>query len=134
MLFARRSARRNTVVLKCCTRSKRSLSRYLRASSCNPPPTQAHKLTNCAAEWILEAEDYAKSLDTAAKDPSYEMGALFGIPFSDKESVAAKGYDSIMGYASEIGKPNTENSNVIAMLLEVGAYPFVSVFLRLDSC
>lgn len=44
--------------------------------------------TNCITEFVIEAEQWAKELDNNTGD---ELPPLFGIPFSNKESIVLYG-------------------------------------------
>uniref|UniRef100_A0A914W0X5 fatty acid amide hydrolase n=1 Tax=Plectus sambesii TaxID=2011161 RepID=A0A914W0X5_9BILA len=84
---------------------------------------KAHAITNCITQFFLEAEECARQLDQAyvgKKKPP-----LFGIPFSVKESISVKGYDSTAGYSAKLGHPADEDATCVAVLRAYGAVPFV---------
>ena len=50
---------------------------------------------------------------------------ILGVPFSVKESIAMKGFDSTQGYPSRIGKPEDKNAYIVDALIEAGGIPFM---------
>jgi len=76
-----------------------------------------------------EALVLAKQCDQKRKktpqEKRAELGGLFGIPISIKDSFIQKGLDSTCGQASLVFKPNTKDGEIIALLKARGAIPFI---------
>ncbi|KAK6429210.1 hypothetical protein LTR95_014640, partial [Oleoguttula sp. CCFEE 5521] len=53
------------------------------------------------------------------------IGPLHGLPISFKDQFNLKGVDSTIGYVSYVGKPATEDSTLVTLLVEAGAIPYV---------
>lgn len=82
----------------------------------------AQQLCNCLTEIFFEdAITRAEFLDAEYKRTGKPVGPLHGVPISLKDSFKVKGYDSSIGIASLVGKPATENSLLVDILLELGA-------------
>ncbi|KAH7342550.1 general amidase-like protein [Rhexocercosporidium sp. MPI-PUGE-AT-0058] len=82
----------------------------------------AQQVCNCLTEIFFEdAIKRAKFLDTEYKRTGKLVGPLHGVPISLKDSFKVKGYDACIGIASLVGKPATENSLLVDILLELGA-------------
>jgi amidase len=86
----------------------------------------ATQLTNCCTELML---DYgikrAKYLDEYLKTHSKPIGPLHGLPISLKDSFNIPGYDSTLGFVCDIGKKATEESDLVRLLLDLGANFYV---------
>lgn len=79
---------------------------------------KAQESLNCIAEVLIpKAEIWAEQCNT--------QGPLAGIPVSLKDMVNVEGYDSCLGFAAFVGKPATENSAIVKLLVDAGAVPFV---------
>lgn len=51
-------------------------------------------------------------------------GPLHGLPFSVKDNVSIKGYDSTVGLTKFIDDPSAEDAALVAALKSLGAIPF----------
>ncbi|KRX59741.1 Fatty acid amide hydrolase 1 [Trichinella sp. T9] len=81
---------------------------------------------NCVVEFVDEAEEFAKQLDHLYnKDSNIAKPPLFGIPISVKESIQIKGHDSTRGYVRSLNQQASESANLIRLLQDAGAVPFV---------
>ena len=82
----------------------------------------AQQVCNCLTEIFFDdAIARAKFLDGEYKRTGKLVGPLHGVPISLKDSFKVKGYDASIGIASLVGKPATENSLLVDILLELGA-------------
>ncbi|CZT41090.1 related to general amidase [Rhynchosporium secalis] len=82
----------------------------------------AQQVCNCLTEIFFEdAIARAKFLDEEFERTGKPVGPLHGVPISLKDSFKLKGYDASIGIASLVGKPATENSLLVDILLELGA-------------
>ncbi|XP_070557736.1 vitamin D3 hydroxylase-associated protein-like [Ptychodera flava] len=81
---------------------------------------EATEEVNCVTEMIEEAKDIAQLLDS--QDESH--GLLHGIPFSIKDNINVKGYDSSLGLTKFINSPLDEDSVIVKILRLQGAIPF----------
>eukprot|EP00092_Neocalanus_flemingeri_P020758 GFUD01022493.1.p1 GENE.GFUD01022493.1~~GFUD01022493.1.p1 ORF type:complete len:590 (-),score=122.08 GFUD01022493.1:119-1888(-) len=79
------------------------------------------KETNSVCDFILEALDIAKHLETI---PENQRGPLFGIPISVKECFLVKGYDSTVGLASLLFSPSEQDCEFVKHLKDLHAIPF----------
>ncbi|XP_018018281.1 vitamin D3 hydroxylase-associated protein-like [Hyalella azteca] len=61
-------------------------------------------------------------LDKLAPD---ERRALHGLPLSVKENVMVKGLDCTLGLLKKVGQPAPVDADVVTVLKELGAVPFV---------
>ncbi|KAK0203926.1 amidase signature enzyme [Desarmillaria ectypa] len=79
---------------------------------------KAHAKTNCLSEiMIASAEIRAKECN--------KNGPLAGVPVSLKDSVGVKGWDSTIGYSAWVGQPMEEDGQLVRLLRDAGAVPFV---------
>ncbi|KAL2075401.1 hypothetical protein VTL71DRAFT_344 [Oculimacula yallundae] len=82
----------------------------------------AQQVCNCLTEiFFNDAIERAKFLDAEYERTGKTVGPLHGVPISLKDSFKVKGYDASIGIASLVGKPATENSLLVDILLELGA-------------
>jgi len=79
------------------------------------------KNTNAVCDFILEAVEHAKFLETIPED---KRGPLYGIPVSIKECFLIKGYDATLGLASLLFKPAEEDCEFVKHLKDLHAIPF----------
>jgi fatty acid amide hydrolase len=54
-----------------------------------------------------------------------ELGLLFGIPISVKESFEQEGFDCALGMSAKLNNPMKEDGGAIKLLRKQGAIPFV---------
>ncbi|EGO29913.1 hypothetical protein SERLADRAFT_365906 [Serpula lacrymans var. lacrymans S7.9] len=86
----------------------------------------AHQVTNCLTEIFVDrALARAKELDEYLAQNGKPIGPLHGLPMSLKDQFTMKGLETIMGYASNIGKFAEEDCVLVEMLYDLGAVPFV---------
>ncbi|KAK9456749.1 amidase signature domain-containing protein [Dipodascopsis uninucleata] len=86
----------------------------------------AHQLLNIFTEFFPDlALKRAAELDDYYKTNGKTIGPLHGLPISLKDQFRVKGIEACMGYVSWIGKPDTENSTIVDLLLDAGAVFFV---------
>ncbi|EIW75737.1 general amidase [Coniophora puteana RWD-64-598 SS2] len=86
----------------------------------------AHQVTNCLTEIFVDrALDRAREVDKYMEEHGKPMGPLHGLPISLKDQFTMKGLETIMGYASNIGKFADHDCVLVEMLYELGAVPFV---------
>ncbi|XP_025909483.1 fatty-acid amide hydrolase 1-like [Nothoprocta perdicaria] len=81
---------------------------------------QITRETNCITEYMWESETKFQQAVRPEKP-----GLLFGVPVSIKDSINCQGYDSTIGFASNINKPAAEDSVLVQVLKRQGAIPFV---------
>ncbi|CAL3966490.1 unnamed protein product [Diplocarpon coronariae] len=82
----------------------------------------AQQLCNCLTEIFFDdAIDRARYLDAEYKRTGQRVGPLHGVPISLKDTFKVEGYDASIGIASLAGKPATENSLLVDILLALGA-------------
>jgi fatty acid amide hydrolase len=75
-----------------------------------------------------EALARALEIDTMRNSPSHDVDKeppLLGLPFSVKDQINVKGYDSTAGAQVRVFAPAEEDAAVVALLREAGAIPFV---------
>ena len=91
--------------------------------------THGLRLELIAESNYQEALYLAKQCDQKRKQTPIEnraeLGNLFGIPISIKDSFIQKGLDSTCGQASLCFKPNTKDGELITLLKSRGAIPFI---------
>ncbi|KAJ3501673.1 hypothetical protein NLJ89_g9232 [Agrocybe chaxingu] len=86
----------------------------------------AHQLTNCLTEIFVDrALERAKHLDDVLAKTGKVVGPLHGLPVSLKDQFTMKGLETIMGYASGIGKYADKDCTIVEILHECGVVPFV---------
>ncbi|KAJ6621894.1 general amidase [Mycena sp. CBHHK59/15] len=86
----------------------------------------AQQLTNCLTEIFVErALDRARKLDEHLAKTGNVVGPLHGLPISLKDQFTMKGLETIMGYASWIGRYADSDCVLVEILYECGAVPFV---------
>ncbi|OJJ02481.1 hypothetical protein ASPVEDRAFT_62508 [Aspergillus versicolor CBS 583.65] len=86
----------------------------------------AHQVTNCFHEFFPDmALARAQYLDDYMAEHKKPIGPLHGLPISLKDQVRIKGLETTMGYATWIGKKNTEDSVLTTLLLNAGAVLYV---------
>jgi len=76
-------------------------------------------------EALILARQCDKKRKQTPQEKRAELGGLFGIPISIKDSFIQKGLDSTCGQASLVFKPNTKDGELIALLKARGAIPFI---------
>ncbi|NXA31427.1 FAAH1 hydrolase, partial [Eudromia elegans] len=81
---------------------------------------QMTRETNCITEYMWESESKFRQAV-----PPENPGLLFGVPVSIKDSINCQGYDSTIGFASNLNKPAAEDSVLVQVLKRQGAIPFV---------
>uniref|UniRef100_A0A8C6ZY88 Fatty-acid amide hydrolase 1 n=1 Tax=Nothoprocta perdicaria TaxID=30464 RepID=A0A8C6ZY88_NOTPE len=86
----------------------------------SPQALQITRETNCITEYMWESETKFQQAVRPEKP-----GLLFGVPVSIKDSINCQGYDSTIGFASNINKPAAEDSVLVQVLKRQGAIPFV---------
>nr|XP_013798991.1 PREDICTED: fatty-acid amide hydrolase 1-like [Apteryx mantelli mantelli] len=105
------------------------LSRKLRDGSLPPEQVfyayvgkalQVTRETNCITDYLQESET---QLQQAARPR--QLGLLYGVPISIKDSINCQGYDSTIGFVSNINNPAAEDSVLVQVLKRQGAVPFV---------
>ncbi|KAA0197678.1 hypothetical protein HAZT_HAZT007741 [Hyalella azteca] len=77
---------------------------------------------NCITEFIPDAKAWAEALDKLAQD---ERRALHGLPVSVKDCIMVKGLDCTLGLLKKVGQPAPVDADVVTVLKELGAVPFV---------
>ncbi|KAL3483873.1 Acetamidase [Aspergillus germanicus] len=86
----------------------------------------AQQLTNCVHEFFPEAAlAQAKELDEYFARHGRPLGPLHGLPFSLKDQLRVKGYETYMGYVSFLGKYDKEDSVMTHLLRKAGAVFYV---------
>lgn len=85
---------------------------------------KAHEKTNCLTEVIIgTAEGWTT-------DGSINMkGPLAGIPISLKDSIVVGGFDTSVGYSSNVGNKGTKDGTMVRLLKDAGAVPYVKTNL-----
>lgn len=88
---------------------------------------RAQRKTNAITEpMFVEAFERAKELDAEfSRSGGKIVGPLHGVPVSLKDQIAVKGFDSTIGFTQDIDKPETEDADIVKILLRAGAVPFV---------
>ncbi|KAE8158943.1 Acetamidase [Aspergillus tamarii] len=82
----------------------------------------AHQLVNCAHDFFPElALAQAKELDTYFETHKKPVGPLHGLPISLKDQLRVKGTETCMAYISWLGKRDTSDSILTALLRKAGA-------------
>ncbi|NXE45291.1 FAAH1 hydrolase, partial [Casuarius casuarius] len=81
---------------------------------------QITRETNCITDYLQESET---QLQREAQPG--QPGLLYGVPVSIKDSINCKGYDSTIGFVSNINNPAAEDSVLVQVLKRQGAIPFV---------
>ncbi|KAJ5731330.1 uncharacterized protein N7483_005838 [Penicillium malachiteum] len=87
----------------------------------------AQQLTLCLTETAFpEALERARFLDAYLEREKKPIGPLHGLPISVKDSFCIEGLQSTVGYVSFLkNAPETKNSALVAMLLDLGAVLYV---------
>ncbi|KAJ7578572.1 amidase [Mycena floridula] len=86
----------------------------------------AHNATNCITGVMFsEARARAKALDDEFKRTKKLRGPLHGVPISFKEQYNVTGHDSTNGFTSFANKPVDFNADLVEIMLNAGAVPFV---------
>ncbi|UNI15540.1 Amidase [Purpureocillium takamizusanense] len=86
----------------------------------------AQQLLNCNLEFFPDmALAQAKSLDDYYAQHKKPIGPLHGLPISLKDQLRIKGLECTMGYVAWIGKFDTEDSVLVALLRKAGAVFYV---------
>nr|BAB84516.1 acetamidase [Monascus purpureus] len=86
----------------------------------------AHQLVNCVLEFFPEAAlAQAKGLDAYFEEHKKPVGPLHGLPISLKDQLRIKGLETSMGYVSWLGKYETRDSILTALLRKAGAVFYV---------
>ncbi|TID28460.1 hypothetical protein CANINC_002455 [Pichia inconspicua] len=86
----------------------------------------ATQLTNCCTEIMFEyGIKRAKFLDNYLIENKKPYGLLHGLPISLKDSFNVPGYDSTIGYVKRIGNMPKEESDLVKLLLDLGANFYV---------
>ncbi|KAI0735818.1 general amidase [Earliella scabrosa] len=86
----------------------------------------AQQLTNCLTEIFIDrALQRAREVDAYLHTHGKPIGPLHGLPISLKDQFCLKGLETIMGYASWIGRVSDIDSVLVEILYESGAVPFV---------
>ncbi|XP_078527801.1 vitamin D3 hydroxylase-associated protein-like [Lissotriton helveticus] len=80
---------------------------------------EVNKEVNCLTDFLQECESQVRELKSKA-----ERGPLYGIPFSIKQSIPCKGYDSCCGLLNQ-GVLDQEDNVTVQVLKKQGAIPFV---------
>ena len=79
-------------------------------------------------ELYEEAIQRAIKVDAIRNQPHHDVNTeppLLGLPFSTKDQINIKGYDSTAGAQVRVFAPANEDAVVVALLREAGAIPFV---------
>lgn len=84
---------------------------------------KAHAKTNCLTEVMISSAEKWAATEISTKGP------LAGIPVSLKDSVVCKGYDSTIGYSSNVGNKSDKDGAMIRLLKDAGAIPYVKTNL-----
>lgn len=85
---------------------------------------KAHEKTNCVTEVMIDA---AEGWTT---DGSINFkGPLAGIPISLKDSVVVGGFDTTVGYSSNVGNKVEKDGTMVRLLKDAGAIPYVKTNL-----
>ncbi|GJJ09663.1 hypothetical protein Clacol_003887 [Clathrus columnatus] len=86
----------------------------------------AHQVVNCLTEIFIEqALQRAAVLDEYLSKTGKVVGPLHGLPISLKDQLAMKGFETVMGYVSWIGKYSEVDAALVEILVAQGAVPFV---------
>nr|XP_009672498.1 PREDICTED: fatty-acid amide hydrolase 1-like [Struthio camelus australis] len=81
---------------------------------------QVTRETNCITDYLWESET---QIQQAARPE--QPGLLYGVPVSIKDSINCQGYDSTVGFVSNLNNPAAEDSVLVQVLKRQGAVPFV---------
>jgi Asp-tRNA(Asn)/Glu-tRNA(Gln) amidotransferase A subunit family amidase len=85
---------------------------------------KAHTKTNCLTEVMIS------SAESWTTDGSVNMkGPLAGIPVSLKDSIVVGGYDTSVGYSSNVGNKGEVDGTMVRILKDAGAVPYVKTNL-----
>ena len=85
---------------------------------------RAHQKTNCLTEILIS------SAERWVEDGSINLkGPLAGIPISLKDSVALAGFDTTIGYSSNVGNKKEVDGTLARLLKDAGAVPYVKTNL-----
>ncbi|TGO16003.1 hypothetical protein BTUL_0033g00410 [Botrytis tulipae] len=85
---------------------------------------KAHEKTNCVTEVMIDA---AEGWTT---DGSINFkGPLAGIPISLKDSIVVGGFDTTVGYSSNVGNKVEKDGTMVRILKDAGAIPYVKTNL-----
>ncbi|NXT25597.1 FAAH1 hydrolase, partial [Syrrhaptes paradoxus] len=76
--------------------------------------------TNCITEYLQESETQLRKAKVSGN-----LGLLYGVPVSIKDSIDCQGHDSTLGFIKNLNKPAAEDSVVVQVLRRQGAIPFV---------
>ncbi|KAI0201445.1 amidase [Astrocystis sublimbata] len=86
----------------------------------------AHQLVNCLSETCFDrAIETAKALDERLAQGLGPAGPFHGLPISLKDMFNLKGLDATVGFTSHIGHPAEHDSELVTLLLNAGAVPYV---------
>ncbi len=83
---------------------------------------------NVTSEAYDEAMDAARAVDARRARPGHDVSAeppLLGLPFSVKDHMDLRGFDSTAGAAVKTFCPAAKDSALVALLRRAGAIPFV---------
>lgn len=81
--------------------------------------------TNCLTETFFEkAQERAKYLDEMRSSGKL-AGPLHGLPISLKDTYQVEATEATVGAVAYLGRPSTENSALVDILLELGAVLYV---------
>jgi Asp-tRNA(Asn)/Glu-tRNA(Gln) amidotransferase A subunit family amidase len=85
---------------------------------------KAHQKTNCLTEIMIStAEKWTTDSSINFKGP------LAGIPISLKDSIVVGGYDTSVGYSSNVGNKGEKDGTMVRILKDAGAVPYVKTNL-----
>ncbi|KAI9744409.1 MAG: hypothetical protein M1818_001938 [Claussenomyces sp. TS43310] len=85
---------------------------------------KAHARTNCLTEVMID------SAEAWTSDGSANLkGPLAGIPISLKDSIVVGGYDTTVGYSSNVGNKGAKDGIMVQILKDAGAIPYVKTNL-----
>lgn len=85
---------------------------------------KAHEKTNCLTEVMI---DNAANWISAGKINL--KGPLAGIPISLKDSIVVGGFDTTVGYSSNVGNKGEYDGTMVRLLKDAGAIPYVKTNL-----
>jgi Asp-tRNA(Asn)/Glu-tRNA(Gln) amidotransferase A subunit family amidase len=85
---------------------------------------KAHQKTNCLTEIMIStAEKWTTDSSINFKGP------LAGIPISLKDSIVVGGYDTSVGYSSNVRNKGEKDGTMVQILKDAGAVPYVKTNL-----
>ncbi|RDL33172.1 Amidase signature (AS) enzyme [Venustampulla echinocandica] len=85
---------------------------------------KAHEKTNCITEVMIGAAE-----SWVADESINVKGPLAGIPVSLKDTIVVGGFDTTVGYSSNVGNKVEKDGGMVKLLKDAGAVPYVKTNL-----